>query len=94
MHKLKMLGLDSHGLKIFYKSNMNSLLITGVPARHTLLSGTCKQKIERVQRSATRVIHIYYDYDEHLSFLCLPKLNISYICYLRSKYFGRTAGQP
>ena len=42
-------------------SNMKSLLICGAPVWYTLLRDTCKQNIERVQRSATRVIYPGYD---------------------------------
>ena len=69
MLKLNSLGLDSQGLKIFYESNMRSLLVYSVLVCYTLLSDSCKRKLEGIQRSATRVIFPDMDYDERLSFL-------------------------
>ena len=62
---------------------MRSLLIYGAPVWYTLL-----QKIERVQRSVSRVIYPDYGDDELLSLLCLPKLN-SYIIDSCSKNFSK-----
>ena len=56
MRKLNTLGPDSQGQKIVYVSNMRSLLVYGAPVWNTLLSDTCKRKLEGNQRSATRVI--------------------------------------
>ena len=69
---------------------MRSLLIHDAPVWYTLLIDTwdtCKQKIEGIQRSATRVRDIFpdMDYDERLSFLCMPKLH-DFVFELCSKH--------
>ena len=56
MRKLKTFGLNNDGLKTFYVSNIRSVMSYAAPAWYTLLSNTNKQRLERLQRSATRII--------------------------------------
>ena len=75
MRKLKTFGLNNDGLKTFYVSNIRSVMSYAAPAWYTLLSNTNKQRLERIQRSATRIITPDIDYDERLTILQLPYLN-------------------
>ena len=80
-------------LKIFHESYMRSLLVYGAPVWYTLLSDTCKRKLEGIQRSATRVIFPDLDYDERLSFLCMPLLQ-DFVFELCSKHFFKLSYNP
>ena len=80
-------------LKIFFECNMRSLLVYGAPVWYTLLSDTCKRKLEGIQRSATRVIFPDMDYDERLSVLCMPLLQ-DFIFGLCSKHFFKISNNP
>ena len=93
MRKLKTLGLDSQGLRIFYESNIRYLLVYGAPVWYTLLSDTCKRKLEGIQRSATTVIFPDMEYNERLSFLCMPLLQ-DFIFELCSKHFFKISHNP
>ena len=72
MCKLKTLGLDSQ--RFFYESTIRSLLVSGAPVWYPPFSDTCKRELEGIRRSATRVIFPDMDYDERLSFVCMPLL--------------------
>ena len=75
MRKLRTIGLSNDGLKIFYSSNIRSVVSYAAPAWYTLLSNHNRERLERIQRSATRVIHPDLCYEERLLQLLLPKLN-------------------
>ena len=76
MRKLKTLGLDSQ--RFFYESAIRSLLVSGAPVWYPPFSDTCKRELEGIRRSATRVIFPdLSDYDERLSFVCMPLLQDS-----------------
>ena len=78
--------LGSHGLKILTWGPYWYIALASAP----WYSDTCKQKIEPVQRSDTRVIYPDYHYSERL---WLPKLN-SYVFDLQSKHFSKIADRP
>ena len=63
LRQLKILGMNSDGLNTFYCSNIRSLLSYVAPAWFTLLGDTNLEKLEKVQRSATRIILPDYEYD-------------------------------
>ena len=75
MRQLKTAGLNADGLKTYFITNIRSILLYGSPAWYTLLSQTCKDSLELIQRSATRVILPDLDYDDRLVQLGLPTLN-------------------
>ena len=95
MRKLKTIGLNQAGLKTFYETNIRSLLIYGAPAWYSLLSQQCKDKLEQVQRTATRIIlHVPdFEYAHRLVILALPQLN-DFIFDLCEKHFRKIRENP
>ena len=75
MRKLKANGLNNEGLRTFYRSNIRSLICYAIPAWYTFLSDLNKTRLERLQRSATRIIFSDFDYEARLSLLNIPLLN-------------------
>ena len=75
MKKLRTIGLNVEGLKIFYTSNVRSVISYGAPAWYCFLSDTNKQRLENMQKSCINVILPEFNYDEALIALDLPKLN-------------------
>ena len=67
MRKLKANGLNNEGLRTFYRSNISSLICYAVRAWYTFLSDHNKTRLERLQRSATRIIFSDFDYEARLS---------------------------
>ena len=88
MRKLKTLGLNATGLKTFYETNIRSLLVYGSPAWYTLLSKQCKETLESVQRSATRIIFPDLSYDDRRCMLAVPVLN-DFIFSLCQNHFDK-----
>ena len=88
MRQLKSYGLNSDGLKTFYISNIRSILLYGAPAWHSLLSVSSKEKLESIQRSATRIITPDLCHIESLDFLSIPLLN-DFIFSSCAKHFER-----
>ena len=74
LRHLKTQGLDQNGLRKFYCSNIRPVLTYAAPAWFFLLSGTNKQRLENVQRAATRTILPDIGYEGRLEVLKLPKL--------------------
>ena len=64
MRKLKTLGLNNAGLKTFFESNIHSILIYGAVAWFTIMCKQSKDKLDSIQRHATRVIFPHLVYDE------------------------------
>ena len=56
MRQLKSLGLNNAGLVTFYITNVRSVLTYASPAWFLLLSDFSKNELEKVQRSATRIV--------------------------------------
>ena len=75
LRQLKILGMNSSGLQTFYCSNIRSILCYAAPAFYTLLSDNDKIRIERIQRTCTRVIFPDLEYDERNEKLGIPMLN-------------------
>ena len=88
MRQLKSFGLNSDGLKTFYISNIRSILLYGAPAWHSLLSLSSKEKLESIQRSATRIITPDMCHKDRLDFLSIPLLN-DFIFSSCAKHFER-----
>ena len=76
MRLLKRMGMDSEGLKTFYVANIKSVVAYACPAWYNLLSDTDKTRLERIQRSATRIILPFSDdYQQRLDNLTLPTIS-------------------
>ena len=75
MKKLGTIGLNVEGLKIFYTSNVRSVITYGAPAWYCFLSDTNKQRLENMQKSCINVMLPEFNYDEALIALDIPKLN-------------------
>ena len=93
MRKLKTIGLNRAGLKTFYETNIRSLLIYGAPAWYSLLSQQCKDKLESVQRTATRIMLPDLEYTDRLDILAMPQLN-NFIFDLCEKHFRKIRENP
>lgn len=90
MRKLRTVGLGNDSLKIFYASNIRSVACYAAPAWFTLLSDNNKERLERIQRSATRIIYPELCYAERLDMLSLPLLadfmfKLSYTHFIKIK---------
>ena len=60
------------GLNTFYEANMKYVITYACPAWYNLLSDTDKTRLERIQRSATRVtLPFSDDYEQRLDNLVL-----------------------
>ena len=75
LRNLEVLGMDVSGLKLFYCSNIESILTYVAPAWYFLLSENDKDRLEKVQRAATRLILPDTHYFLRLQLLNLPTLN-------------------
>ena len=71
LRQLKILGMNTDGLKNFYIANIRSIISYASPSWFSMLSGGDKARLEKVQRTATRFILPNFDYDERISILAL-----------------------
>lgn len=85
---MKTLGLSEEGLKLFYTSNVRSLTCYAAPAWYTVLSDFNKQRLESIQRYATRIILPEFNYEERLESLDIPLLN-DFLFHLASAHFSK-----
>ena len=68
---------SSDGLKSFYVANIKSVIGNACPAWPNLLLDTDKTRLERIQRSATRILVPFSDnYEQRLDNLALPAIKI------------------
>jgi hypothetical protein len=86
MLQLKRMGLNIKGLTNFYCACIRSILIYGAPAWFYLLSQQDRQKLESIQRSATRLILPNHSYEERLQQLTLPTVT-DFIEQLSNNHF-------
>jgi hypothetical protein len=93
LRQLKIFGMDSCGLRIFYCSNIRTILSYASPAWYFLLSDKDKERLEKVQRTATRIILPELDYFSRLSTLNLLMLS-DFIFDLSQSLFNRIANNP
>jgi hypothetical protein len=75
MRKLKLIGLNVEGLKLFYTTNIHSIMCYAIPAFYTFLSEYNKSRLEIVQKAALRVFLPEFDYEERCLALELTNLN-------------------
>ena len=87
MRQLKRLGMNKHGLKVFYCAHIRSVLSYASPVFYTQLSDSVKAKLERVQKTATEIICPHFDYVTRLSILDLCTLD-SFIHTQMEKHFS------
>ena len=93
LRQLKVIGMNSEGLKQFYVANIRSILSYASPAWFCMLSQTDKDRLERIQRSATRTIFPNNEYQDRLSLLHLPTL-CDFIFSLGERHFSRIVNDP
>ena len=74
LRQLRILGMDTKGLRTFYCANIRSVLTYAAPAWYFLLSKQDQDRLEKVQRYATRIILPDCDYAQRLEVLALPTL--------------------
>ena len=74
MRQRKSLGLNNAGLVTFYITNIRSVLAYASPAWFSPLSDFSKNELEKVKRSAARIVLPHYGYEERLKILELPSL--------------------
>ena len=74
MRLLRRMGLSNDGLLTFYKANIRSVLTYACPAWKPLLSKLNCDRLEQIQRSATRIILPELPYDERCQSLKLVPL--------------------
>ena len=75
LRQLKIVGMDKHGLHTFYCTNIRPVLAYAAPAWYFLLSKVDQERLERVQRHATRIILPDLNYLERLEALELSTLS-------------------
>ena len=90
LRQLKILGMNTNGLITFYCTNIRSVLTYAAPAWYTLLSKFDQERLEKVQRCATRVILPDLEYPKRLDVLDLPTLHI-FIHNLSQRLFSKIA---
>ena len=93
LRQLKILGKNATGLKTFYCSNIRSVLSYAAPAFYTMLSDHDKSRIERIQRTCTRVIFPDLEYKQRIEKLDIPLL-CDFLHDLGARHFRRSASDP
>jgi len=72
---LKKHGLDAHALKTLYISKIRSVLTYAAPAWYNYLSKFQKDRIERIQKLAIKLILPNEEYTTGLITLCIPTVD-------------------
>ena len=85
--------MNANGLKTFYCSNIRSVLSYAAPAFYTMLSDHDKSRIERIQRTCTRVIFPDLEYEQRIEKLDIPLL-CDFLHDLGARHFCRIASDP
>ena len=93
MRRLKVLGMNTHGLKIFYCTCVRPVLTYAAPAWFYFLSDNLKNEMERVQKSATRIILPDRCYSERVLLLGLPLVS-DFILQSSTTIFSKIAADP
>lgn len=93
MRKLKAIGLSVVGLKLFYTTNIRSIICYAAPSWFTYLRKTNKDTLERLQRTATRIILPDKSYEERLHELQLPLIN-DFLFTLSASHFNKILNNP
>ena len=93
LRQLKILGMNSDGLKRYFCANIRSLISYASPAWFFMLSNHDRDRLEKIQRSATRTILPDFSYEDRLEILCLPTV-YNFIFELSKTHFTRIADDP
>ena len=93
LHHHKILGMGTTGLNTFYSSNVRSIISYTSPAWYCLLSQRDKDRLEKLQRSATKVILPEQDYNSRLAILNLTTID-DFICGISERLFNRIVNNP
>ena len=89
MKQLKQMGMNSNGLLTFYKTNLKPVLSYACPAWYTFLADKDKAELERLQKTATKIIFTDTElYEERLSLLNLTPVN-DFLFSTAEKYFSK-----
>ena len=72
--RLKRIGMSKKGLTTYYVTLIRPLLVYGATAWFSILSQHNKDRLEKIQRAATRIILPDISYPDRLNDLCLPSL--------------------
>jgi hypothetical protein len=92
MRKLKSFSVNTEGLKLFYFSMIRSILTYGCPAFYTILSKKDKERLEKVQRTATRILSPDTDgYENRLDRFSMQTLS-GFISDYSRHYFSKILG--
>jgi hypothetical protein len=87
MRVLKRQGLNTTGLITYYLSNVRSILTYASPAWYLFCSKQSKEMLEKVQRTATRIIFPEIEgYENRLTQLSLPTVNNFITCLSRNHF--------
>ena len=86
LRRLKSLGAPAAELKGVYNTFILPAVTYASPAWSSSLNTSQMQQLERIQKRACKIIlgPAYTTYDDALTTLCLPRLNIRLECALRT----------
>ena len=94
MKQLKQMGMNSTGLLTFYKANLKPVISYACPTWYTFLAEKDKTELERLQKTATKIIFTDIEcYEERMSQLHLPTVN-SFLFSTAENYFSKISEDP
>ena len=93
MRKLRTLGLSNDGLKTFYLTNIRSVICYAAPAWFCLLLNHDKNKLESIQRTATKIILPDVEYADRLKLLGIPLLT-DFMFFISANHFSSIRNNP
>ena len=93
LQQLKILGVNTEGLKKFFTANIRSIITYASPSWFFLLSEGDKNKLKKIQRTASRFILPELSYDDRLAILELPSV-CDFIITLGERHFNKIASDP
>ena len=85
--RLKRFGLNNQGLRTYYISHIRSILTYGSAAWFGIITNQNKDRLERIQRTATRILLPDLPYTDRLKSLNLPRIDD----YIRESNMGYLA---
>ena len=91
--QLKILGMNTDGLKPYFCANIRPLISYASPAWFFMLSNRDRDRLEKIQTSTTRTILPDISYEERLEILCLPTV-CNFIYEIAKTHFTRIADDP
>ena len=88
MRQLKSLGLNSEGLTKFYCTNIRSIIVYAAPAWYGILCDRDKQKLEAIQKAASKIIYPTFTYDMRCVRLNIPTIQ-DFVFKLSLNHFSK-----